>query len=47
MNKPDVIIPSDEEMRGDINTFLQETYRRFYVRVPTEAEKAFLKNLKD
>ena len=45
MNRPGVIIPSDEDMRGDIDTFLDETYRRFYVREPTEAEKAFLKNM--
>ena len=44
MNKPGVIVPSDEEMRGDIDEFLVETYKRFYVRFPTEAEKAYMRN---
>ncbi|MEO0468737.1 MAG: hypothetical protein AAF206_03880 [Bacteroidota bacterium] len=44
MNRSDVIIPTDEEMREDIDTFLIDTYKRFFVRIPTEAEKAYLRN---
>ena len=44
MNRSDVIIPSDEEMREDIDAFLVDTYKRFFVRIPTEAEKADLHN---
>ena len=38
---PDVSIPSESEMRTDVETFIVETYKRFYVRLPTEAEKTF------
>jgi hypothetical protein len=46
MTHPDVIaqIPNDEEMRADVEKFVVDTYKRFYVRVPTEAEKAFFIN---
>lgn len=44
MNRSDVIIPPTEEMRADLDAFLQETYKRFFVRIPSEAEKAYLKN---
>ncbi|MEO1713972.1 MAG: hypothetical protein AAFU60_11635, partial [Bacteroidota bacterium] len=35
------VIPSNQEMRADIETFIEETYKRFYVRIPTEAEKTW------
>ena len=44
MNRTDVIIPPSEDMRADLGAFLQETYKRFFVRIPSEAEKAYLKN---
>jgi len=44
MNRSDVIIPANESMRGDLDGFLMETYKRFFVRIPTEAEKAYLTN---
>lgn len=44
MNKPGVIIPSDEEMRADVDAFIIATYERFLVRVPTEAEKTWFRN---
>ncbi len=44
MNKPGVIIPPDEDMRADIDEFLVDTYKRFFVRFPTEAEKAYMRN---
>ena len=39
MNKPDVILPSNEEMRADIGSFIAETYERFFLRLPGELEK--------
>jgi hypothetical protein len=44
MNRSEVIIPNDDEMRGDLNAFLVETYKRFFVRTPSEAEKAYMRN---
>ncbi|MCB0705932.1 MAG: hypothetical protein KDC34_11505 [Saprospiraceae bacterium] len=41
---PDVAIPPDSEMRADVPLFVVETYKRFYVRFPTEAEKTFWVN---
>jgi hypothetical protein len=44
MNKPDVILPTNQEMRADIDAFITETYNRFLVRNPTEAERQYFKN---
>jgi hypothetical protein len=44
MNSGGVILPSNEEMRSDIDGFITETYNRFLVRNPTEAERQFFKN---
>ena len=44
MNKPDVILPSDSLMRADIDAFMEETYERFLVRDPTEAELTWFRN---
>ena len=44
MNKPDVILPTNEEMRADVDGFITETYNRFLVRNPTEAERQYFKN---
>ena len=41
MVRPDVIIPSNAAMRNNIEQFVVDTYNRFYVRRPTEAEKTF------
>lgn len=41
---PDVKIPTNGEMRADIEKFVIETYKRFYVRLPTEAEKTYFTN---
>ena len=43
MNKPDVLIPSVTQMNADIDKFVVDTYKRFYIRLPTEAEKAYIK----
>ena len=44
MNKEGVIIPSDSVMREDLDSFIEETYKRFYVRDITEAEREFFIN---
>ena len=44
MNKEGVTIPSDSLMRADLNSFLEETYKRFYVRNITEAEREYFLN---
>ena len=41
MADPDVVLPTNAEMRADLETFIEDTYRRFYVRIPTEAEKTW------
>jgi hypothetical protein len=41
MNKGGVIIPSDSLMRDDLDLFIEETYKRFFVRDITEAEREF------
>ncbi len=38
MNMTGLQIPSNEAMRADIPAFVRETYKRFYVRYPTQAE---------
>ncbi|MBL7811893.1 MAG: hypothetical protein JNL57_06680 [Bacteroidetes bacterium] len=37
-------IPADSYMRSNLDTFITETYKRFYLRYPSEGEKAFFKN---
>ncbi len=44
MNKDGVVMPSVEEMDMDIDLFITESYIRFYVRYPTEAEKTYVRN---
>ena len=44
MNKPGVQIPTDSVMHADIDKFIVETYERFLVREPSEAEITYLKN---
>jgi hypothetical protein len=41
---PDIVIPTNGEMRANIEQFVIDTYKRFYVRFPTEAEKTYLTN---
>ncbi len=43
MKKPGVIIPTVAEMNANIDKFITDTYVRFYVRKPSEAEKEYLK----
>ena len=44
MNKPEVVLPTNGEMRADVDGFITETYNRFLVRNPTEAERQYFKN---
>lgn len=45
LGQPGVILPSNTEMRNDLPTFIEDTYVKFYVRHPTEAEKEYLKQM--
>ena len=47
MNDPDVKIPTIESMRNDPETFVRDTYTRFLVRQPTEAELQWMINYID
>ncbi len=44
MNTPGTVIPTDAEMRADLDKFIIETYVRFYLRIPTELEKSYFRN---
>lgn len=44
MNRPDVLLPTDSAMRADIDAFVIDTYRRFLVRDPNEAERTWFRN---
>ena len=44
MNEGDVKMPSDSLMRADLETFITDTYNRFLVRNPTEAEITYFEN---
>ena len=44
MNSGEVVMPTEKEMRANIDSFIVETYKRFYVREPSEAEKEYFKN---
>lgn len=37
-------IPKDSEMRADIENFVEATYKRFFLRYPSEGEKTFFIN---
>lgn len=43
-NTGQVIIPSDADMRSDIDAFVENSYKKFFLRYPNEAEKLFFKN---
>jgi hypothetical protein len=44
MNKPGVILPPDSLMRANLDSFIVETYTRFFVRPPSELEKEYFRN---
>jgi hypothetical protein len=45
MNSSAIKMPSNSDMRNDIDKFLNETFIRFYLRNPTSYEKYYFKNL--
>ena len=38
MNRPDIIIPTRDDMLADLTPFIKESFQRFFVRQPTAAE---------
>jgi hypothetical protein len=44
MNDPDVKLPTNASMREDPETFVRNTYKRFLIRQPTEAELQWMIN---
>ncbi|HHG84478.1 MAG TPA: hypothetical protein ENJ82_07000 [Bacteroidetes bacterium] len=44
MNSPNKIIPTEQEMRNNLDLFVEETYIRFLVRRPSQAERTWFKN---
>ena len=47
MNEEGVIMPSEDQMRSDLETFVNETYVRFLVRYPSASEKTWYVNYID
>ena len=45
LNNQSVIIPSDSEMRANVDQFLLDTYQKFFNRYPNEFELWHMKNL--
>lgn len=45
LSDPEIVIPTKEEMRADLDGFIPDTYRRFLVREPSVAELTYLKNI--
>lgn len=44
MNDPRVVLPSDSLMRNHPEEFIRDTYKRFLIRQPTEAELRWMMN---
>ncbi|MFT6210385.1 MAG: hypothetical protein ACJATE_001001, partial [Bacteroidia bacterium] len=44
-NSPSVIIPSDSEMRENVDQFLMNTYQKLFNRLPNEFELWHMKSL--
>lgn len=43
VNNPSVIVPTNQEMRTDVDAFVEDVYLRFFLRNPTAYEKYELK----
>lgn len=43
-NEAGVQLPTATAMNADLDAFVEETYKRFFVRTPNEAEKTWVKN---
>jgi hypothetical protein len=46
-NEPDVTLPTMEALQADPDAFIDETYVRFFVRLPSVAERTYLRNFID
>ncbi len=44
MNSGDVELPSDSLLKANPDQFISDTYRKFFVRLPSELEKSFFRN---
>lgn len=44
MNRPGLMLPTTQEMRANVDEFVIQTYKRFYVREPSIAEKVWWRN---
>ena len=44
MNRPDLALETREEMMLDLGGFIDNTYKRYFVRFPTVAEKTWFTN---
>ena len=44
MNSPAINLPTEADMRNDLDGFIVNTYQKFYVRQPTQAETEFFRN---
>ena len=45
LSSPSIVIPSDSQMRNDIESFVTSTYRKFYQRNPTPYEQLYMVDL--
>ncbi|MEM6347293.1 MAG: hypothetical protein AAF927_25610 [Bacteroidota bacterium] len=45
LEAPGASIPSDQEMRADVDAFIKDTYKKFFVREPSEYERWYLQQL--
>ena len=45
LKDPSAVVPTDAQMRGDVDQFVYDTYIKFYQREPSEYEKHYLANL--
>lgn len=43
VNSPTVQIPTNQQMRNDIDQFVEDTYLRFFLRLPNAYERHYLK----
>lgn len=44
MNTPGTVLPTDSFMKANPEQFIINTYKRFYLRIPSELEKSFFLN---
>lgn len=43
MNHPNVTLPADSFMRQEVDSFINLTYRKFYLRQPSQIERTFFR----